>query len=251
MEANPQILTNLAGTPVIVGLFLAALITFLTSDWRLSLTALLVQYILIGAALAATIRLEVSVVKVLVGVLVVSILYLTARRLQEVKQPSQSDKVGMRFLGMEVRLGAGPLGLPVRFLTVMLAILALFRVIQDYRLPFVDAATALAATWLAILGLLGLILSDNRLRMATALFTILAGFDLVYAQLETSLAIVGFWGALLILTALGFAYLATAQALGEQPNGSLLRQLVHSAQVDSPLDSMPQSATAEVQEQSQ
>jgi len=242
MEANPEVLTHLAGLPLMAGLFLAAAIAFLTSDWRLSLTALLVQYLLVGAALASTLRSEVAIVKILVGVLVVSILYLTARRIQNAHRPLESAQADVRVLGMEFRLGAGPLGLPLRFLAVILAILAILRVFESYDLPFIDTATALAATWLALLGLLGLLLSDNPLRTATALFTLLAGFDLVYAQLETSLAVVGFWGAMLLLTALGFAYLSIAQALGEQSGGSLLRRWVQPAQENPLLEEAPPAA---------
>jgi hypothetical protein len=248
MEADSQVLTNLAGLPLMAGLLLAAAIAFLTSDWRLSLTALLLQYLLVSAALASAIRAEVAIVKILVGVLVVSILYLTARRTQDVRRPFEPARADVRVLGMEFRLGAGPLGLPVRFLVVILAVLAVLRLFEGYDLPFIDTATALAATWLALLGLIGLILSDNPLRTATALFTILAGFDLVYAQLETSLAVVGFWGALLILTALGFAYLAIAQALGGPPNGSLLRQWVSPAQEDPLLEGAPASTPDDLEQ---
>ncbi len=241
MEANSQVLTHLTGLPLIVGFFLAGAIAFLTSDWRLSLTALLVQYLLVGAALASAIRTEVAIVKILVGVLVVSILYITARRTQDAQRPLAPAQADVRVLGMEFRLGAGPLGLPVRFLVVILAVLAILRLFEGYDLPFIDTATALAAAWLALLGLIGLTLSDHPMRTATALFTILAGFDLVYAQLETSLAAVGFWGALLILTALGFAYLAIAQALGGPLGGSLLRQWVSPAQEDPLVEGAPAS----------
>ncbi len=241
MEANSQVLTHLTGLPLMAGLLMAAAIAFLTSDWRLSLTALLVQYLLVGAALASAIRTEVAIVKILVGVLVVSILYITARRTQDVRGPFDRAQADVRVLGVEFRLAAGPLGLPVRFLVVILAVLAILRLFQSYDLPFIDTSTALAAAWLALLGLIGLLLSDHPLRTAIALLTILAGFDLVYAQLETSLAVVGFWGALLILTALGFAYLAIAQALGGPPDGPLLRRLVQPTQEDARLEGASES----------
>ena len=65
---------------------------------------------------------------------------------------------------------------------------------------------------------LGLVLSGDPLRVAAALLTILGGFDLVYARLEPSLAVVGFWSVLLLLTALAFAYLMIARNLGQPAN---------------------------------
>jgi hypothetical protein len=63
------------------------------------------------------------------------------------------------------------------------------------------------------MGIMGLVLSGDPLRVAAAMLTILAGFDLVYATLEPSVSIAGFWGALTLMAALAFAYLATIHAL--------------------------------------
>jgi hypothetical protein len=218
MEALSGILETMAGAPAIAGLVLTALIIFLTSDWRLSLTALLVQYILIGMSLTGSVRLEVVIVKILIGVLAVSILYITARRIQERKASLITERSGPRFLGMQVGWEAGPLGLPLRLLAVLLVVLAIVRVFNTYNLPLLPADVAFAATWLGAIGVVGLILSGDPLRSAPALLTILGGFDLVYAGLEPSLAIVGFWGTLILLTSLAFAYLATAQDLGVVPD---------------------------------
>ena len=217
MNAFSDIFGYMAGIPAVVGLVLTAAIIFLTSDWRLSLTALLVQYILIGLGLSTAVRLEVALVKILVGVLAVSILYLTARRIQEASETLPIERDRPRFLGMSVGWEAGPLGLPLRLLAVLLAALAVLRVFNSFRLPMVSAGIAFAAIWLIAMGAIGLVLSGDPLRVTAALLTILGGFDLVHAQLEPSLAIVGFWSVLILLTALAFAYLAIARSLGGQP----------------------------------
>jgi hypothetical protein len=217
MEAFSEIFTYMAGAPAVAGLTLTALTIFLTSDWRLSLTALLVQYLLIGMALTSEIRVEVAIVKILVGVLAVAILYLTARRILEAREPEGSDRSRPRFLGMQVGWGAGPLGLPLRLLTVLLAALAVIRVFNSFSLPFIPADTAFVIIWMTAMGVIGLILSGEPLRVAPALLTILGAFDLVFSSLEPSLAIVGFWSALILLTALAFSYLAAVQGLGTGP----------------------------------
>jgi hypothetical protein len=223
MEAFADIFSSLAGVPAIAGLILTGVTIFLTSDWRLSLTALLVQYVLLGMALTRFVQAELALVRVLVGVLVVPILYLTARRIQEVRLPELGGQPQERGLRLPVGWNAGPLGLPLRLLTVLLVGLALIRFFPNYRaaLPtLVGEGVAVppdiifVAFWLATMGLVGLIVSSHALRVGPALLTILAGFDLVYAGLQSNLAVTGFFGALTLLAALAFSYLAAVQGLG-------------------------------------
>jgi hypothetical protein len=225
MEAFSDLFAAVAGMPATVGLALTGLAIVLTSDWRLSLTALLVQYVLVGLALTRFIQAEVAVAKILAGILAVFILYLTARRIQELREPKQAEKRGSWFLGMYVGWGSGPLGLPLRLLAAILVALALVRLfagssVSLAALPALPAASpdlVFVAAWLGSMGMMALVLSGDPLRVAPALLTILAGFDLLYASMEPSLAISGFLGALTLLAALAFSYLATVQGLGTSP----------------------------------
>jgi len=213
METLSDIIAYVAGLPAIVGLVLTALTIFLTSDWRLSLTALLVQFLLVGVVLTGAIRIEIALVKMLVGVLSVSILYITARRIQDSALTRERKLENPKLLGMPVGWDSGPLGLPIRLLVVLLVGMVVLRVFDNYTLTLVPAYMAFAAVWLGAMGVAGLILANEPLRVAPALLTILAGFDLVYATLEPSLAVVGFWSTMLLLAALAFAYLAAARGL--------------------------------------
>ena len=224
MEAFGGIFEFLAGVPAMIGLVLASITVFLASDWRLSLTGLLVQYVLVGVTLTRLVQDEMAIVWILVGVLAVSILYLSARHVQEIKGSEAVEKTESGFLGLRVGWAAGPLGLPLRLLTVILVGLAVLRFFDDYRmlLPILDSSEvavpldiAFVAFWLGGMGLVGLILSADPLRVAPALLTILAGFNLVYASLESAPAIIGFWSTLTLLAVLAFSYLATVQALGK------------------------------------
>jgi hypothetical protein len=225
MEAFQSFFELMAGTPAIIGLFLTALVIFLTSDWRLSLAALLVQYLLVGLALTRFIEPEVAVVKILAGVLVVPILYLGVRHAHHVDEAQDRDGGRLHFLGLTVGWDAGPLGLPLRFLAVLLVFLILVRLLGQFRLPMAPAGfsieLAFIALWMGSMGIIGLILGGGPLRAATAILTIMSGFDLVYATLEPSLAIVGFYGTLTLLTGLAFSYLAAVQVVGiggDQPD---------------------------------
>jgi hypothetical protein len=225
MEAFSDTFLSIAGVPAIVGLILTAAAIFLTSDWRLSLTALLVQYVLVGLTLTRFVRAEVAIVKVLVGVLVVSMLYLSARRIQDASNSQQTSTDGLQFLGFQLGWRTGPLGLPLRILAFIMVALAAIHFFDDYRLllPVLDSDTsmvppdiAFVSMWLAATALIGLVLSGEPLRVAPAVLTILAAFDLVYAGLEPNLAIIGFVAALTLMAALALAYLATVQGLRER-----------------------------------
>ncbi|HSJ58115.1 MAG TPA: hypothetical protein VLC95_13110 [Anaerolineae bacterium] len=215
-----DIFTFLAGTPAIVGLVLTAAVIFLTSNSRLALSMLGVQYLLAGLVLTRSVQPELAVVRILVGVLVVPILYLTIRHVLPVPLSETETDTHAHSLSMD--WSAGPLGLPLRVLTILLLSLALMRFFPDYQLLFqslhvepavVTPDVALVAVWLIGVGAFGLILSGEVLRVAPGALTILTGFDLLYAHWNSNLAVVGFWSAFTLLAALAFSYLAAVQGL--------------------------------------
>ncbi len=218
-----DVLTNLAafltGTPVLIGLLLTALVLFLAADWRVAVGALLVQYILVVIALTDYVQIELVVVRLLTGFLVTIILYLGARHIRDAGSDPQAEEAGPHVLGLHLGWLAGPLGFPLRLLAALLAVLATIRVFEHYTLTIVPMSLALMAFWMACLGLLGLVLSSHPLRVAVAVLTILAGFDLVFGTLEPSLAVVGFLCALDLVAALGLSYLTTVHYLAGQGAG--------------------------------
>jgi hypothetical protein len=220
MEAFSGLFDFAAGAPAIIGLFLVALIIFLTSDWRVSLAALLVQYVLIWLTLTRFLEPEVALVKLLTGVLVVPILYLGTRPVPGDSEPEEGDGGRPELLGLRLGWDAGPLGFPLRLLAVLLVVLALTRLLGALRLPLVPPEVTFAAMWLGSMGLLGLVLGGSPLRIAPALLTVLAGFDLVYAIVEGSLAIIGLMGILTLLTALSFSFLTIVQNPGTGSKGA-------------------------------
>ncbi len=219
MDTISDILSSMAGLPSLIGLILTAAIMFLAADWRLSLAALLVQYILVGMALSPSIQQEVVIVKILAGVLAVVILYLSARLIPQAPEPETAAEGTRHFLRLHIDWAAGPLGLPLRFLAVLLVALGVFRLFQSYQPTLVPTNLAFAACWMGGMGLLGLVLSGDPLRVAPAALTILAGFDLAYAGLDQNLAVAGFFGALTLLAALAFSYLVLMPAPGPEQAG--------------------------------
>lgn len=207
-------LSFLTASPAVVGLVVTASLIIVVRDWRVSLAALLAQYLLVGFLLTRLITPEVATVKTLIGALICPILYLTARRVRWGRQRSK-DEVSTLPTGWEVF----PVGLPFRLLAVVLIGLVASSLLNSYPLPEVPRDIGFACYWLALMGLLAMILTAEPLKAGLGLLTFMAGFELFYAALESSLSVVGFLGIVNLFMALAMAYLASvreAESVGEQ-----------------------------------
>jgi hypothetical protein len=205
----------MAGMPGLAILALGGLVLFLTSEWRLSLAALLAEYLALGLVLSRFVQPAETIAKILAGLFVVVILFLTVQRVQDMRAPLQVPTGRSGFFGLPLGWGAGPLGLPLRLLAVLLTLLGLVRLFSTYHFALVPMDIAFVACWLASMGILGLILSGDVFRVAESLLTILVGFDLVYTSLQADVAIAGLLAALVLFAALAFSYLITVQGLAQ------------------------------------
>lgn len=192
-------LSFLTTSAAVVGLVVTASLIIVLRDWRVSLAALLVQYLLVGFLLTRLITPEVATVKTLVGALICLILYLTARGVHWGRPRG-------RLIGWEVF----PVGLPFRFLAVVLTGLVASSLLNSYPLPEVPRDIGFACYWLVLIGLLAMILTAESLKAGLGLLTFMAGFELFYAALESSLSVIGFLGIINLFMALAIAYLASA-----------------------------------------
>jgi len=207
-------LSFLKGSPAIAGLVVTASLIIVVRDWRVSLTALLAQYLLMGFLLTRLIPPEVATVKTLVGALICSILYLTARRVHWGKQRGK-DGSSLPPTGREVFL----VGLPFRLLAAVLTGLVASSLLNSYPLSEVPRDIGFACYWLALMGLLAMIITAEPLKAGLGLLTFMAGFELFYTALESGLSVVGFLGIVDLFMALAIAYLASArevERVGEQ-----------------------------------
>ncbi len=206
-------LSFLTTSPAVAGLVVTASLIIVLRDWRVSLAALLAQYILVGFLLTRLITPEVATVKTLVGAFICLILYLTARRVRWGRQ--SKDEVPTSSILQEVF----PVSLPFRLLAVILMGLVTSSLLNSYPLPEVPKDIGFACYWLALTGLLAMILTTEPLKAGLGLLTFMAGFELFYAALEKSLSVVGFLGIVNLFMALAIAYLASAREVewaGEQ-----------------------------------
>jgi len=201
-------LSFLTASPAVAGLVLTASLIIVVRDWRVFLAALLAQYLLVGFLLTRLITPEMATVKALVGALICPILYLTARRVRWGRQRSKDSSSPL-----PTRWEMFPVGLPFRLLAVVLTGLVASSLLNSYPLPEVPRDIGFACYWLALIGLLAMVLTAEPLKAGLGLLTFMAGFELFYAALESSLSVVGFLGIVNLLLALALAYLASAREI--------------------------------------
>jgi hypothetical protein len=214
MPTLPDVLAQLSfltTKAAIIGLVITASIIVVIRDWRFLLTALLGQYVLVGLLLTRLIRPQVAVIKVLIGALVCVVLYLTAR-LVDVSEREQGAAEDSRSPLHVIRGEASPANFAFRLLAGLFVGLAVYSLSRRYPLPEVPSDVGFACYWLASLGLLVLMLTEEPLKAGLGLLTLITGFELFYSALEHSLSVAGFLGIANFLIALAIAYLASSRA---------------------------------------
>ena len=208
------------GLPAVYVVLATAVLIVLAWDWRLTLLALLVQYLTAGLLFVDVLDPRLAVVKVLVGLFVCLILYMTARQVNYGRLPVDVAADEAAGLGLERRVRVGPYllptSLPFRFFAAVLIVLVAWVLAQRpaFQLPVLsDSLTYLnfAVYGLAGLGLLGMGLTADPWRAGLGLLLFLTGFELFYSALEQSVAMLALLAVTTLLLTLFIAYLTQAR----------------------------------------
>lgn len=207
------------GYPAAYGVLLTAVIIFMIHEWRLTLFALSLQYIIAGLLFVEVLDPRLASVKVLTGLFVCLILAITGRPrhgnrlLEDVTEAEAAWLRRVRGIGAgkEVRISAALLRL---FVTAMM-VLAVWTLAQrpEIRLPAVGGELGhmkLAIFTLAGMGLLGAAWTSDPLRSGVGVLMFLSGFELYYYALEQSVAMLFSLAAVNFVVALVIAYLTQA-----------------------------------------
>lgn len=207
----------LRGYPAAYLVMLTAALILIVRDWRWSLLFLALQYLLVGFLFADVLLPHLAFMKVLVGIFVCLILYITARqvnwgRLPEDVTPDEAVQLRKeRF----VRFGTLilPTDTPFRVFLALMVCLAVWAMAQrsGYLLPVVPEHFHLAVFALVGLGLVTLSLTGEPLMAGLGLLTFLTGFELFYSAVEQSVAMLGLLGIVNITVVLVIAYLTQAR----------------------------------------
>ena len=187
-------LMSVPGSVLVIGIVVTASLVVLVLDWRWTLVALLTQYTLAGIILSNVQSSPIAGAYTLAGVIACSILYLTARQYRftvPARRRTSSD-LFLRLLAIALA-AVGLYGLPIQLLSNVAPV----EVLQ-------------AALWLIVMGLLVIGLARTPMRTGVGLLTFQTGFELFYANLDSSLLVTGLLGIITILLALAISYLALA-----------------------------------------
>jgi hypothetical protein len=210
-----QQLGAVAREAAVLGLFATGALIVLVRDWRITLLALLGQYVMVGVILSRLVVPEIALIKVLIGALVCPMLYLAARQSGwgMFTLPQILERLPRRGYSRNGGLAVFRVGLSFRVLTVALVFVLAIVINHTYPLPGIPPDVGLGSYWLIVTGLLVLMLTEEPLKAGPGLLTALSGFELLYTPLELSLTVVFLWAVIILLLALSIAYLAASRGV--------------------------------------
>jgi hypothetical protein len=197
--------------PVVILINLTAILMLINQDWRWNIATLAIQYVGVFILVAAYWPLEMAVAKMVAGWMagaVLGIAYASAigSRL-EVANARGENLPGEEQLTISGRL--------FRFFIAAIIEITVFSLVPllSAWVPGIDSITSFGGMILLSLGLVQLGLSVKPLRVSIGLLTMLAGFEILYAALETSALLAGLLATVNIGMALIGAYLMLAPTM--------------------------------------
>ncbi len=197
---------------VIIGLAITGCVLLLMPDWRFSLLALAVQYLMLTVLFSTIVQLQVALIRLISGGLVSVILFITAARVRA-NWARRARAAGWKNVGDVVSVfEREPFVVPLTFRVISLVLVgvSVITVANQYNFPNAPVQFWLISLWLCAVGLMLAAFSRDALKVGLGVLTFSAGFGSLYLAIEPSLL---FYGLLLIsdlVVALAVAHLASA-----------------------------------------
>ncbi len=192
----------------------AAIVILVARDWRLTLFALLAQVLATSLLFVDVLDPRLAVVKLLTGLFICLILYITARQVRWGELPEDVSPVEAVQLQAERQIRLGPYLLPTsapfRLLLALLLALVVWTVSQQpgFRLPAITQGhLTLGVYALVLFGLMQVSLTAEPLKAGLGLLMVMAGFELFYHALEQSVLMLAALAATNLVLALAISYL--------------------------------------------
>jgi hypothetical protein len=164
-------------------------------DRRATLAALATQYLFVAWLAGLALPPAVAAVKLASGLLACGVLSVSASAL------------GWRREGE--RVGALPAGHAFRWIAALLVIIIAFAIGRDgwQVIPSLEPLAARGAMFLLGLGMLQIGITEDTLRVGAGILTVLSGFEVAYAAVEPSLAVMALLASVHLGVALVVSYL--------------------------------------------
>ncbi|TAH49803.1 MAG: hypothetical protein EYC68_16380 [Chloroflexota bacterium] len=175
----------------VFGLVLVVAVVVLVSDWRVSLLALAVQYVLVAILLSTLIPLQIATVRMIAGGLVALMFYITARRTQprRRKQRAQGEAPPTESVDDVLPRGVFWTNLPFRLIGLALVSLSVIVISSQFVLLNAPLLFWVTGLWLAAGGLLTVALTRDALKLGMGLLFFTSGFGIIYLSIDNSLLV--------------------------------------------------------------
>ena len=157
---------------VLIPLVLVASLLSISVDWRIALASLWLVHVLVAAWLWIVATPEVALAKAITGTTIVGLLYQSLRTLYT--GTHEARRQTRRLIDIH---GPRSTDEPFMLLGALLAAAAAIAISQAF--PLVEGASNFAWYWLALLGLLLMILSRDIVRVGLGLLLLVNAVDLV------------------------------------------------------------------------
>lgn len=214
-------LSFLRGEMAAALVLLTAVVILVIPDWRVMLAALAAQYFLAGLLFVDVLDPRLAIIKILAGWFVTLVLYISARQVDWNNTSGSVDHE--KFIAVRGQQLPGTTLLRIGLTVGMvLAAQVLSRQTAVAIIPADLDHFQLAVYALMGLGLLGMVLATEPLRVGLGIFTFLTGFELIYSVLEQSTAVLALLAIVNLTLAVAISYLmqsklpATIQNSGEE-----------------------------------
>lgn len=188
--------------PAVILVFITAIVLIISWDWRLSIFSLGIQYLCVFVLVSLSWPMETAAVKVVAGWMAGAVLGLALLNLPQ----DTIDGKPMLISDILFRLVAA-------ILAGLFAFTGGARLVNW--LPEMNIQSGYGAMILISLGLLHLGLTTNPFRVVLGLLTLLSGFEILYAAVESSILITGLLAIVTLGLAIIGAYLLTAPTMEE------------------------------------
>jgi hypothetical protein len=157
---------------ILIPLVLVASLLSVSLDWQVALGSLWAVYLLVSLWLAVVVTPEVALAKAITGTTVCLLLWPSLRAL--LTGTGEARRQARRVLNLS---GAGSTDEPFLLFGALLAAAGAIALSQAF--PLVDGANNFAWLWLALLGLLLVVLSRDIVRVGLGLLLLVNAVDLV------------------------------------------------------------------------
>jgi hypothetical protein len=181
----------------------ASLVLVISQNWRWMLAAFAMQYLAVFWLVALNWPIGLAAIKLVVGVMVGAVL--------------ASSRSGDEVLGTDL---SGIPGLIFRTLAAVLVWALVFSIAPDFERWIPTQRVILQGGLVLIgMGLLQLGMSNRPPRVVLGLLTGLAGFEIIYAAVESSILVAGMLGVVNLGLALTGVYLLLTGGMSEETEG--------------------------------